>query len=210
MKQWRPARPQFTEPVLLFRSQDGTATGRGSNRTGTKVARVLRALQATSVTDVPDPIVDPPLTNRASPGDYGGWRAWWPPPPDETRSGTYTIPDPPTVERPVEPTSENPILWEAFGEVGSTIWEKRVSGFFVRGEWTPTGGTERIQGMMELAINTGRLKVRPAALRRFGVESKSWIVKMLADDTEWGIEAIVASYRRGQFAELILQSRGNQ
>lgn len=207
-RRWRAALPRYRTAIIIQRKPPGPAGGRGTNRVGTNVARVLRAFDTLTVDTSEFPSAAPPGTHFTAPGVYApGWTAWWPVAPDSPAS-PYRIPDPPTMARPVLPTRALPILWEVPAEPGSAFWERdaaRISAVYALCEWMPKTGKQMMEGMRELSINEASLKVRPRILETAGVAAGAWEIVRVSDNAVWKLESIVPSFRRGEFAELIVE-----
>lgn len=200
--------PRYREPIIVKVDKENSAAWRGTNKArGTKVARVLKALDIVDIDLVDIPTVPGPTSNRDAPGTYAdGWLAWWPEPPLSTRSGAYEIPDPPTIDMTVSPTDELPILWEASCEVGTNVWTKRIVGFYARVEWKPVSATEVIRNMVEINANNAKLKMRPGILDVVDVNPSLWNITRVGDNSTWQIENLIPSFRRGEFIEMIVKN----
>lgn len=202
---WKRHFPRYRVPVILQREHDGTAAQRGTSRILDPRARVLKRLTTTNISEVALPDANGPATDDTAPTSYDGWQAWWPPAPD-TSAGKYKIPDPPTIARTVMPNAEFPILWEAAVPVGgSRTWTLRISAVYALVDWIPVTGSEKVSGIQKLSINNARAKMRPQIIDVAGINAMEWNVLKIDDDVEWKLEAIIPSYRRGEFVELLLE-----
>lgn len=203
---WRAALPRYRTPIIVQRAHDGAAARVGNQAQGSNLARVLKRFSTISRSGVDVPTDPAPPSHTTEPGIYStGWTAWWPSPPSPTRQ-PYKIPDPPKIARPILPTRDAPILWEAFAEVGSNVWDVRISAVYTLCEWMPKTGKEQMSGNLDISVQEAALKIRPQIIESAGIDSRDWnVLRVEASNEAWQLLAITPSFRRGEFVELMCQ-----
>lgn len=218
MRRWKPAMPRYRTPCIVQQVLEGPASTTGRQARGTDYARVLRAYDfypATGrVIDVVSdarltlPSTAPPANHLAEPtGNYQGWAAWWPVPPD-TNQNEYQIPNPPRIGRTANPTADLPVLYEAKGSVGGTwINDVMVSAIFVLADWNPKVGKELEDGVEITNLNYASVKVRPGAIESIGINAKEWELVDVDTGTTWDIQYLKGSYRRGEYIDMLVQEK---